>query len=115
MEKIILESYYNKHEFELVDSVPLGYKIWNIGKNMIDGYLPLVQVGGYDGCQVNTRTMKAIKADGAQTILAAVVYGYYTVKEMEKRIDKIEGNAKKSTEVERMKKALPFMKKIRGL
>ena len=28
-----------KDTFELVDYVPLGYRIWNIGKNMIDGYL----------------------------------------------------------------------------
>lgn len=26
----------NRHTFEIVDSVPPGYQIWNIGKNMID-------------------------------------------------------------------------------
>ena len=26
--------------FEIVDTVPLGYSIWNIGHNMPDGYLP---------------------------------------------------------------------------
>ena len=113
MEKISFKSYENTHEFELVDGVPLGYTIWNIGKNMIDGYLPLVQVGGYDGCQVNTRTMKAIKIDGAQTILAAVGYGVYTVKEMEAHIKKYEKS--RPMEVERMKKALPIMRKIKGL
>lgn len=32
------------HTFELVDHVPLGYSIWNIGKNMADGYLPLCRL-----------------------------------------------------------------------
>jgi hypothetical protein len=113
MEKITFKSYENTHEFELVDSVPIGYRIWNIGKNMIDGYLPLVQVGGYDGCQVNTRTMKAVKIDGAQTILSAVGYGPETVGEMEKHIEKYEKS--RPMEVELMKKALPIMRKIKGL
>lgn len=32
---------HHGHTFELVDHVPNGYLIWNIGENMIDGYLPL--------------------------------------------------------------------------
>lgn len=32
------------HSFELVDRVPLGYSIWNIGENMADGYLPLCRL-----------------------------------------------------------------------
>lgn len=100
-----------KHEFELVESVPWGYKIWNIGKNMIDGYLPIVQVGGYDGCQVNTSTMKAIKTDGAQTILEAIGAGPSTVKEMESYIEKHPNE----WGVDRMKIALPLMRKIKGL
>lgn len=107
MEKITV----GKHEFELVESVPVGYKIWNIGKNMVEGYIPIVQVGGYNGCQVNTRTMKAIKADGAQTILAALGAGPSTVKEMESYIKKHPDK----WGVDKMKLALPFMRKIKGL
>lgn len=107
MSKIVCDNL----EFELVDYIPYGCRIWNIGKNMIDGYLPLVQVGGYDGCQVNTSTMKAIKVDGAQTILAAIGIGPRTVDEMELYVEK---NPNKWG-VDRMKAALPFMKKIKGL
>ena len=107
-----------RHEFEVIDYVPPGYVIWNIGKNMIDGYLPIVQVGGYNGCQVNTNTMKAIKVDGAQTILASVVGGQDTVASMEQYIKRYK-NAKPGTwshsQVLRMKKALPIMKQIKGL
>lgn len=30
--------------FEIVDTVPLGYSIWNIGHNMPDGYLPFCRL-----------------------------------------------------------------------
>ena len=63
--KIIVDG---TNTFQVVDSVPLGYVIWNIGNNMADGYLPLCQVGGPDGCQVNPDTLKAVKCDGSQTI-----------------------------------------------
>ena len=105
-----------RHEFELVDYVPYGYVIWNIGRNMVDGYLPLVQLGGRDGCQViNTSAMKAIKVDGAQIILAAVGYGVYTVDEMERYIQRYSKNKNRALSVERMKKALPIMRQIKGL
>lgn len=108
--------------FELVDEVPHGYFIWNIGKNMIDGYLPLCQLcpsQQFEGGQeVNINTLKAIKCEGAQTILAAIGGGAMTVKEMEGYIKKYE-NAKPGTwvwtEVKRMKEALPIMRTIKGL
>lgn len=99
-----------KHTFEVINHIPAGYEIWNIGKNMIDGYLPIVQVGK-DGHSVNTQTMKAIKIDGAQTILAAVGRGQKTIKEMEtyiKRYSNAKGIATQR-HVERLKKALEVM------
>ena len=101
--------------FEIVDHVPSGYTIWNIGKHMTDGYLPVVRVGGYNGCQVDTTTMKAIKVDGAQTILAACGYGPSTVRDMENYIEKHSGKRSRAHEIERMRKALPIMKQIKGL
>lgn len=104
-----------EHVFELVDFVPSGYEIWNIGKNMIDGYLPLCRVipGTYN---VEADTLKAIKIDGAQTILAAIGGGQNTIEEMEKYIKRYK-NAKPGTwsysQVQRMKKAIPIMKQIK--
>jgi len=113
MEKIIS----GNHEFELVDYVPYGSRIWNIGKNMIDGYLPLVYTGGYDGCQVNTQTMKAIKVDGAQTILAAMGHGDNTVEKMEKYISDFKDSKEeiKIAQIQKYKAALPIMKGIKGI
>jgi hypothetical protein len=41
--------------FEVVNKIPAGYEIWNIGKNMVDGYIPLTEVDGYE---VNSETLK---------------------------------------------------------
>ena len=35
------------HTFEQVDHIPQGYTIWNIGKNMIGGYLPLCRLAHF--------------------------------------------------------------------
>ena len=108
---------HNGHTFELVDAVPLGYSIWNIGENMVDGYLPfcrLKQVQPFPGGRaIETDTLKAIKCEGAQIILAAVGYGPETPEEMERYIQKYSGNKNRAFEVERMKKALPFMRKLK--
>lgn len=109
-----------KYTFEIVESVPFGYQIWNIGKNMIDGYLPLCRLCShqpYRGARnIETETLKAIKIDGAQTILAAIGGGQNTIEAMEKYIRRYQ-NAKAGTwsrrQAERMKEALPIMRKIK--
>lgn len=106
--------------FEVVGHVPLGYTIWNIGKNMVDGYLPfcrLKQVQPFDGGrEIETDTLKAIKCDGAQVILSAIGYGPETPKEMERFIEKAK-TAKVGSHnwraAELMSEALPFMRQLR--
>jgi len=104
-----------KHEFELVDHVPHGYIVWNIGKNMIDGYLPLCRLAARQpfpgGRNIETDTLKAIKTEHAQTILASMGIGPKTVEEMERYIEKHPNK----WGVDRMKKALPYMRQIKGL
>ena len=104
-----------KDVFEIVDFVPAGYQIWNIGSHMIDGYLPIVQVGGADGCQVNTKTMKAIKVAEAQTILSAIGRGQNTIDKMEKYIQRYKNSKNISTQrhVKRLEKALEVMYTIK--
>ncbi len=103
--------------FELVDYVPYGYIVWNIGKNMIDGYLPLCRLSAMQpfpgGRNIETDTLKAIKVDGAQTILAAIGWGPETPDEMEAYIKKNSTNNDRRMEVERMKAALPIMRRIK--
>ena len=106
----------NGDTFELVDRVPRGYLIWNIGKNMVDGYLPLCRLAYFQpfpgGRNIEVETLKAIKCEGAQTILAAIGWGPETPEEMERYIEKHERIGTHIMEVESMKKALPLMRQI---
>lgn len=110
---------YITHEnntYEIVNSVPSGYEIWNIGKYAPDGYLPLCMRIAPDSYSINPDTLKAIKVDGAQTILEAVCGGQNTIKEMERYIRHYQ-NAKPGTysyrQLQRIEKALPIMRTIK--
>lgn len=107
---------HDGYTFELVDRVPRGYLIWNIGKNMIDGYLPLCRLAQFQpfpgGRNIEVETLKAIKCEGAQTILAAIGWGPETPEEMERYIKKYERKGTRTMEVERMKRALPLMRQV---
>ena len=107
---------HHGNTFELVDRVPRGYFVWNIGKNMIDGYLPLCRLAFFQpfpgGRNIEVETLKAIKCEGAQTILAAIGWGPETPEEMERYIEKHERKGTHTMEVERMKMALPLMRQI---
>lgn len=102
--------------FEIVDSVPAGYEIWNIGTNMPDGYLPLCMPIAHGSYTINPDTLKAIKIDGAQTILAAIGGGQNTIESMERYVKRY-STAKPGTythaQVKRMEKALPIMRQIK--
>lgn len=112
MEKI--KSGHN--EFEVVESVPKHYFIWNIGKNMVDGYLPLCEwlnPEDTENFSINVDTLKAVKLPEAQLVLEAVPAAN-TPWGMETYIKKYSEAAKGTWEyrmVERMKKALPILEK----
>ena len=65
---------------------------------------------------IEPETLKAIKIDGAQKILAAINGGQDTIESMERYIKRYR-NAKPGTwsylQVERMKEALPIMRQIK--
>ena len=109
------------HVFEIVDRVPLGYIIWNIGENMLDGYLPLCRLKRPSeqpfegGRSIETDTLKAIKIDGAQTILAAIGYGPDTIETMEQYVKRYSTSKTPYVmrRVKRMKAALEIMRTIK--
>lgn len=112
--------------FEIVDSVPRGFFIWNIGKNMPDGYLPLCEDeprdkqmqrhGVYSKYRIDPDTLKAIRTDGAQIILAAVGEAGTTPNEL-KAYRKKNRNAKEGSWAydlcRRIDKAMPYLEKIK--
>ena len=105
------------HTFELVDHIPLGYSIWNIGENMAEGYLPLCRLAAVQpfpgGRRIEVDTLKAIKCEGAQVILKTAGLGAETPEEMERYIEKNKNNPRRQYEVEKMKAALPYMRKLK--
>ncbi len=84
---------------------------------MVDGYLPFCRLKPVQpfpgGRAIETDTLRAMKCDGAQTILAAIGYGPNTPAQMEQFIQEHEGHEVHSTAVERMKAALPYMRQLR--
>lgn len=103
------------HVFQLVNRVPLGYEIWNIGKNMVPGYLPFCRVitGSHS---VEVETLKAIRIDGAERILAAIGGGQNTIAKMERYVKRYKNSPTGSwpnLQVERMQRALPIMKQLK--
>ena len=110
-----------KDTFEIVDHIPAGFQIWNIGKNMVEGYLPLCRLKRpaeqpFEGCmEIERDTLKAIKTDGAQTILTAIGCGPNDIPSMERYIKKYSGSKTPyvMSRVERMKAALVYMYQIK--
>lgn len=106
--------------FEIVETVPLGYSIWNIGSNMPDGYLPFCRLKReqpFDGGQcIEEDTLKAVKTDGAQVILAAVGRGAGNdLPSMERYLKKHpvpKAGSREAANVERIKKAIPFLREL---
>lgn len=104
-----------KNVFEIVESIPENYKLWNIGKNMKEGYLPLIQTVG-NTYSVNIDTMKAIKVDEAQTILLALGRGQNTVKDMERYIKRYSNSKNICTQrhVNRLIESVKILKTVKG-
>lgn len=78
---------YHGNTFEVVDTYPLGYKIWNIGSNMLEGYVPFCRMASiqpFKGAQrIDPSSLRAMKSDGAEIIMQAAHSDCTTVKEME--------------------------------
>ena len=110
---------FPEHTYEIVNAVPFGYTVWNIGHLVAGEYLPLCRLSQYQpfpGCQrIDVDSLKAIRCDGAQTILDAVGYGPNTLEEMELFGDKhkmAQPGTSRHRMAERMKDALPFMRSL---
>lgn len=106
---------FGSHTFELVSEVPLGYEIWNIGRNMAPGYLPLCRPDPLRLWHVEVDTLKAIKIEGAEYILDAIGGGQNTLEKMERYVKRYRDSQTPVVQhrVNRFLKAIPIMKKIK--
>ena len=115
MAKEIIRNENNK--FEVVDTFPVGYEVWNIGAhNMPAGYLPLCKpksLGGF--YEVEADTLKAMRTDHAAEILKAVSCGAFTAAEMQNYLEK-NADAKEGTyrarAYKRITVALPYLQEL---
>ena len=110
---------FPEHTYEIVNAVPLGYTVWNIGHPVAGEYLTLCRLSQHQpfpgGQSIDVDSLKAIRCDGAQTILDAAGYGPGTLEEMERFVEKhkmARPGTSRYREVERMKAALPFMRSL---
>lgn len=62
---IISETIHNTHVYKMVEKIPFGFFVWNIGENIgSDEYVPLCQYlspGIKDDYSINPDTLRAIK------------------------------------------------------
>ena len=108
--------------YEVVDSVPAGFMVWNIGEYAPAGYVPLVELLPGEDWQhnVNMDTLKAIKSDHAREILRAASCGGSTLAECEEiaakgysgELDETLGRNADEYAMKRCAAALPYMRAI---
>lgn len=107
----------NRYSFEVVEKIPRNYCIWNVNKNLINGYIPLIRLSsnqGFEGGRsIDIKTMKAIKCEDYVEIMDNL-YIIKNVGRTEEWLKKNENNAKKQWEINRIKKSLPLIKKLNG-
>ena len=114
---LIVENRHGLHRFELVNEVPPGYEVWNIGDNMAPGYLPLCRLCADQpfegGRNIEEDTLKAIKIEGAEKILRATIRGK-TFAEMERYARRLAcvNDEKLQRSIRIYAEAVPIMKKI---
>ena len=62
---ITSETIWNTHKFQIVEKIPEGFFVWNIGENMgSDEWIPLAQdlkPGDKENFDINPQTLKAIR------------------------------------------------------
>lgn len=91
--KIYSEKFGKVDVFEIVDKIPFGFFVWNIGENMgHDEYIPICQdlrPGDKDNYEINPNTLKAIKlsAEEVQLLRKAAGIGINSLKTAEKAIN----------------------------
>lgn len=103
------------HTFEIVDKIPPGFMVWNIGANMgTVEYIPLCQPANTGIADIRTDTLKAIKLKPAEvmTLRAAAGYGVNSKSAAQKAINRPAKSAMQKQKKQLAEKALPIFERI---
>ena len=109
------DTFGKSNTYEVVDKIPYGFFIWNIGENMGDKeYIPIAELKSdkpEDKYSINPNTVKAIKvgADNAKILNKAVTWGINTLADA-KRI--IKGKRYRANRKQLAELALPILEVI---
>lgn len=106
----------NGDTFEVVDIYPLGYEIWNIGSNMLEGYVPFCRMASkqpfHGARRIDVSSLRAMKSESAEIIMQAANAGCTTLKKMEEYLTKhknAEFGTYESCQCGLIERALPYM------
>lgn len=111
---------HNGNTYEEVKAIPRGYIIWKIGKHAPHGYIPLCKLKAiqpFKHCrEIDPDTLKALKCEGAEIIMK--IAGQLTKDTPKKWREYIKQNANSRNayareQVKRMRRALPYLEKIK--
>lgn len=117
---LTVSDHLSTNTFELVDEVPLGYTVWNIGRhNMPAGYLPLCRLLHPQPCgarQIDVDSLKATKVKGAEYVLDVASSGMASIQKMETYMIRNKGSKDPWAvrQIERCKKAIPVLESLPG-
>lgn len=107
-----------KHTFEIVDKIPTGFFVWNIGDNMkMDEYIPLCEKlcpNDKDSYDINPATLKAIKLDPetVKILREAAHYGVTSKKAAEKTLKRTPKTIMAKRKFEFAKQTIEIFEKI---
>ena len=101
----------------IVDAIPsYGYVIWNIGAEVMPGYLPVCRLSSRQrwpgGRDIDIQTLCAIPLAEAQAVLDAAIRGYNTIKKMERYMASKKALQETDT-TRRVRKALPLLRQVK--
>lgn len=102
--------YGTTYIFEVVDKIPAGFEIWNIGG--LGEYIPICEIG--NPASVNTRTLKAIKLNTEEVNIlnTAAGKGDKTLKKAKNTLKRVAKTATMRRRQEQARKALPILERI---
>lgn len=112
---------HGKDTYEVVNEIPVGYTIWNVGRNGPEGYLPLCRPAReqpFEGARsIDTDALKAIKAEGVEWIMEAFGRGEETLDEFEQYVSRNKNSERCDIKhrVELYEIAIPYMKQVKGI
>lgn len=114
MEKVKMYLPHEGKEVELQvrESIMKGYKIWPIGNNGIDGYIPVAKFD--NNHHMITGTLYMIKCEGAKEIMLAKGFiSNFTPKGIRSYLKRWGEKKANTLKVVRLQRALPYLENIK--